>query len=104
MSYRRDVEDRMENPNLLKDTGINPPQLAKLRTEPVQRYVELAEELLAQAKRGEIAAMGYAIVLTAEGGIQTSFANVTGTNSFTLLGAFERLKLRYHNVVIGETE
>lgn len=23
MSYRRDVEDRMENPNLLRDMGIN---------------------------------------------------------------------------------
>lgn len=25
MSYRRDVEDRMENPNLLRDMGINQP-------------------------------------------------------------------------------
>jgi hypothetical protein len=29
MSYRRDVEDRMENPNLLRDLGINRPVKAE---------------------------------------------------------------------------
>lgn len=37
MSYRRDVEDRMENPNLLRDLGINPPGKAEPTDEQMLR-------------------------------------------------------------------
>lgn len=64
--------------------------------------LETARQLLAAVERGEVAAFGYAAVLTQNEGIQTAIAKPDGVGSFLFLGALERLKLRFHNRYIDD--
>lgn len=62
---------------------------------PNEDCITKARELLESCEKGEVIALAYAAVLSTDAGVQTSF--VTGNaNVFTLFGAIERLKLRFH--------
>lgn len=76
--------------------------LVKVITQPDATIIARVEQLLEQARAGEVRALGYATVLQ-DGHVQTCIVN-DGVNCFTMLGALERLKLRYHNTTIDEYE
>lgn len=76
-------------------------EVTALRREPNADCVAKIEALLAQCRKGEVVAFGYAVILAGNEGIQTSF--VTGdANVFTLFGAIERLKFRLHGVTMED--
>lgn len=67
---------------------------------PDPTIVQRVEELLEAARRGDVRALGFAAILQ-NGDAQTCIVN-EGLHAFTMLGALERLKLRYHNTVMDE--
>lgn len=69
---------------------------------PDPTIIDRVETLLERAKAGDVRALGYAAVLQ-DGAIQTCIVN-EGVSYFTMLGALERLKLRYHNTVLDDGE
>lgn len=78
-------------------------QVVVLKPAPDELCVTRAEDLLKQCQAGEVRALGYAVVL-ADGSVETCIVNENGISQFTMLGALERLKLRYHNTVIDVLE
>lgn len=60
--------------------------------------VNIVEGLLADLKAGRAIALAYASTYE-DGTIRTAFSQGDGANAFTLLGAIERLKLRFHKIV-----
>ena len=70
---------------------------------PDDLCVERAEELAEACRSGEVQALGYTAIL-ADGSVRTCIVNEGGISYFTMLGALERLKLRYHNTVLDVEE
>lgn len=72
--------------------------LSILPDKPIQDTVQVLEAALEMARKGELIAMCYAAVLK-DGSIQTAVAPDC-PNVLTMLGAIERLKLRYYELHI----
>jgi len=70
--------------------------LQLVKTEPNEDVIEVLERALALAKSGELLSVAYAAELK-DGAIQTAVPG-TFSNAFTMLGAIERLKLRFYNL------
>ncbi|MBS7703307.1 hypothetical protein [Chelatococcus asaccharovorans] len=66
--------------------------------EPDPEMVQILEKLLAQARRGEIAAIGYAVVAP-NTEIATGWLGLSGTR-YTLGGAIGMLELRYRHALV----
>jgi hypothetical protein len=69
-------------------------------TQPDQELISVLEVLLAKAKTGEVVSVCYAAELK-DRAVQTGFTR-SPNNAFTMLGAIERLKLRYYSVFVEE--
>ena len=65
-----------------------------------ETLIPVLEELLAMAKRGELAAVSYAAILR-DGAMQTAMSP-PHQHAFAMLGALERLKLRFYALHIEE--
>jgi len=67
---------------------------------PSKDVITVLESLLAKAKEGEVVSVCYAAELK-DRSIQTAFTP-SPNNAFAVLGAIERLKLRYYSVFLEE--
>jgi len=65
-----------------------------------ETVIPVLEDLLAQAKSGELAAVSFAAVMS-NGDIRTAMS-APGQHVFTMLGCIERLKLRFHALHVME--
>ena len=70
--------------------------LKLVQTEPNEDVISVLEQALELAKSGELLSIAYAAEMR-DGAIQTA---VPGTfkSAFTMLGAIERMKLRFYNL------
>lgn len=75
--------------------GVVPKETAAPVVDP--DMVAMLEQLLQDAKTGQIATIGFAAVYQdAEETIRTGYAHSSGGSVFSMLGAIERLKLRFY--------
>ena len=69
---------------------------------PNENLIKMAEELLADAKSGEILTVSYAAVLK-DGSIRSAIGSPSD-HVFSMFGAIERLKLRFYTLFVEEPE